>query len=162
MGSEPTPRCCGALAPFRVGAGLPGPDPAPTAGRRCFMPLAVVAAPQHTPIGSLLMGKALPCAKARSPLLGCTFAGLTAAVVTARTSFSSARCSAGPLCHVSIQVTLCRDWPAASESALGRGPAHGRTGSGLQHSQDGFAGSRKPGLALLHSAGNCLNGLKNR
>ena len=114
------------------------------ARRPRFAPLAVVAAPLLTSLGSLLIGKALACAKARAPLPG---PGLPFRCADSpsrgggshhswhvRASFSSARCSAGPLCHVrkTPYPTLRSDWAggsAASESALGRGPASLRTGS---------------------------------
>ena len=109
------------------------------ARRPRFAPLAVVAAPLLTSLGSLLMGKALACAKERGPLPG---PGLPF------------RCADGPSrgggshqsWHVLLQLsplqcrpamsrpypTLRSDWAggsAASESALGRGPASLRTGS---------------------------------
>ena len=50
-GGDPTPLCRGTLTPFRVGAGPQGPTRLPNAGCPWINPIAIVAAPLHTPWG---------------------------------------------------------------------------------------------------------------
>ena len=138
MGGEPTQRCRSTLAPFRVGAGPPGPVPATNCRvPRDHPPCRSRCSAAH-PMGSLLMGKALACARKRSPLLSCSFAAseswpaLAAVVVTRGTpSFGSARYRASPLSHVCGRVTA-----RASRLRVSAGPR-----PGFQRTLSGFAGS---------------------
>ena len=142
VGGDPSPRRRSTLAPFRVGAGPTGPG-CQMPGARGIVPLAVLAAPLHIPWGRHYWAKLQ---------LALRSAAHYSAALALRPSRGSSR---GHVWHVLLRIgpIPCRrpyrsygpGPPApASESALGRGPASGRTG-GIPVYPVRFRLTRQPG-----------------
>ena len=134
MGGEPTQRCRSTLAPFRVGAGPPGPIPAANCRVPQDHPPCRSRCSAAHPMGSLLMGKALACARRRGPLLSCSSLHPSRGCGRGHVwhaPFGSTRHRASPLSHICVRVTA-----RAFRLRVSAGPR-----PGFQRTLSCFAGS---------------------